>query len=132
MERLIADTGVFVALERGRTSVADAIPDDADVAVAAVTASELLVGVELADRRHAVRRRELVEGVLGVFQVLPFDLAAARHHAELLVQVRRDGRPRGAHDLLIAATARATSRLVLTTDHAAFLGLPGVRHRVVA
>jgi tRNA(fMet)-specific endonuclease VapC len=131
LERLIVDTGVLVALERGRTPSADAIPDDADVAIAAITASELLVGVELADERHAARRRAMVDAVLGVFDVLPFDLTTARHHAALLAYARQDGRPRGAHDLLIAATARATSRLVLTTDRRAFLDLPAVTHRVI-
>jgi tRNA(fMet)-specific endonuclease VapC len=131
LERLIVDTGVLVALERGRTPSADAIPDDADVAIAAITASELLVGVELADECHAARRRAMVDAVLGVFDVLPFDLTTARHHAALLAYARQDGRPRGAHDLLIAATARATSRLVLTTDRRAFLDLPAVTHRVI-
>jgi tRNA(fMet)-specific endonuclease VapC len=131
LERLIVDTGVLVALERGTTPPADAIPDDADVAIAAITASELLAGVELANQRLAGQRRAMVDAVLGVFDVLPFDLATARHHAALLAYGRRDGRPRGAHDLLIAATARATSRLVLTTDRRAFLDLPGVAHRVI-
>jgi tRNA(fMet)-specific endonuclease VapC len=131
VERLIVDTGVLVALERGRAMSANAIPDDADIAVAAITASELLVGVELADARRVARRRAMVEGVLGLFEVLPFDLAAARHHAALLAHAHRDGRPRGAHDLLIAATARASSRVVLTTDRTAFVDLPAVTHRVV-
>lgn len=48
----------------------------------------------------------------------------------LLAHARRTGRPRGAHDLQIAATAAATGRLVLTTDRRAFDGLPGVRHRL--
>jgi tRNA(fMet)-specific endonuclease VapC len=33
--------------------------------------------------------------------------------------VKRAGKPRGAHDLIIAATAIATGRSVLTTDSAA-------------
>ena len=36
------------------------------------------------------------------------------------------GRPRGAHDLIIAATARVTSRTVITADPSGFDGLPGV------
>jgi len=32
----------------------------------------------------------------------------------------------GAHDLIIAATARAGGRTVVTADAAAFAGLPGV------
>ena len=130
MERLIVDTGVLVALERGRVS-AEVLPDDADIVLAAITASELLVGVELADQRRRPTRAATVSAILATFEVLPFDLDIARHHATLLAHARRGGRPRGAHDLQIAATASATGRLVLTTDRGAFDDLPGVRHRLV-
>ena len=42
MERLILDTGALIALERGTADAADVLPADADVAIAAVTAAELL------------------------------------------------------------------------------------------
>lgn len=57
----------------------------------------------------------------------------ASHHADLMAHTRRTGHPRGAHDLVIAATARATGRTLLTTDARAELGeLPGVSVRVVS
>ena len=37
MERLILDTGVLVALERGQEIPADVLPDDADIVIAAIT-----------------------------------------------------------------------------------------------
>ncbi len=43
--------------------------------------------------------------------------------------VRKQGRPRSAHDLLIAATARATHRTVVSGDSSAFADLPGVDFR---
>lgn len=132
MERLILDTGVLVRLERQTTIPADVIPDDADIAIAAITASELLVGVELADDARRESRAATVHAILDTFDILPFDLDAARHHAALLAHARRTGRPRGAHDLQIAATARASGRLLVTTDHTAFDDLPGVSYRSVA
>ena len=48
----------------------------------------------------------------------------------LLAEVRRSGRPRGAHNLIVAATARATTRTVITADPAAFTGLAGVEARL--
>ncbi|MGH2949212.1 MAG: PIN domain-containing protein [Solirubrobacteraceae bacterium] len=132
MERLIIDTGVLVALERGGTPLADTIPDDADLALAAVTAAELLVGVELADDQRRPRRTASVEGMLAGIPVIPYDLTVAREHARLLAHTRRAGRPRGAHDLQIAATAAATRRAILTTDAQAFDGLPGIDARVVS
>jgi tRNA(fMet)-specific endonuclease VapC len=57
----------------------------------------------------------------------------AVQHAALLAHVRRAGRPRGAHDLIIAATARATDRVLVTTDaKAGFTDLPEVKVRLLA
>jgi tRNA(fMet)-specific endonuclease VapC len=127
--RLILDTGALVALERTDAGDDEILGDDADVAIAAITAAELLVGVELADDTHRTGRKVFVDGVLDRVQIIAFDLTAARHHAELLARVRRTGRPRGAHDLQIAATARASDRTIITTDRSAFADLPSVRHR---
>lgn len=99
--------------------------------MAAITAAELLVGVELADRRRKPARRKFVENLLSSIPVEAYDLDAARAHAELLAHVRREGRTRGAHDLLIAATARARARTVVTAHGAGFEGLPAVRMRLL-
>jgi tRNA(fMet)-specific endonuclease VapC len=132
VERLILDTGALIALEPGRANPSDVLPDDADVAISAVTVSELLLGVELADAAYRDARRELVEGVIERVEVVPFDLEVARHHAALLAHTRRIGQPRGAHDIQIAATASATARTVVTTDATAFDGLPGVARRLIS
>jgi tRNA(fMet)-specific endonuclease VapC len=53
-------------------------------------------------------------------------------HASLSNHVQKIGRPRGTHDLIIAATAAVTGRTLLTTDKAAaFEELPGVNAEVV-
>jgi len=56
-------------------------------------------------------------------------VAVAEAHAQLLAEVRAQGRPRGAHDLIIAATARAFDRTVLSADATAFRDLAGVTAR---
>jgi tRNA(fMet)-specific endonuclease VapC len=124
--RLILDTTVLIGAERSRTALDALIADDDDVAIAAITAAELLVGVELADqeRRHA--RQAFVRSVLDSVPIEDYDLSVAQAHARLLAHVRRTGRPRGAHDLLIAATAVARDRLVVSADGRAFADLPGV------
>ena len=132
MERLILDTGALIALERGEADRADVLPDDADVAIGAITASELLVGVELASDEYRTRRSELVEGAFERVEIIAFDLEIARHHASLLAHARRAGQPRGAHDLQVAATARATGRTIVTTDATAFDELPGITHRLLS
>jgi tRNA(fMet)-specific endonuclease VapC len=130
--RLILDTGILVRAERGRARLDRALRDDDDVAIAAITAAELLVGVELADARRRPDRAAYVDDVLATVPVEDYTLDVAAAHARLLAHVRRSGRPRGAHDLIIAATATATRRTVLTSDGpAAFADLPGVDALVV-
>lgn len=130
MTLLLLDTNFVIDAERTGSALDAVIEDDDDVAIAAVTVAELLVGVELADtKRRRARRETFVQQVLDAVPVINYDESVARAHAELLVAVRRAGRPRGAHDLIIAATARATGRTVLTADGSAFEDLPGVALR---
>jgi tRNA(fMet)-specific endonuclease VapC len=123
---LILDTTFLVDAERSGADLDRVIRDEDDVAIAAVSVAELTVGVELAEGKTRQRRRQFLDGVLEVIPVIDYDLAVASAHAGLLVAVRRLGRPRGAHDLLIAATAVASDRVLVTADVTAFADLPGV------
>ena len=119
---------MLVAAERyGRSS--ELWGEDDDVAIAAITAAELLVGVELADLRRGKRRLRAVEDILATLPIEDYDLEVARSHAGLLAHTRRSGSPRGAHDLIIAATALARDRVVVTADPAGFEQLPRVAFR---
>lgn len=125
--RLILDTGVLIALERGRAALSERIDGDDDVVIAAITVAELRTGIELADDRHRPGRADFLTRVLAALPVEPYDLATAQAHGRLLAHVHRTGSTRGAHDLVIAATAAATNRTLLTTDRLARLtDLPGV------
>jgi tRNA(fMet)-specific endonuclease VapC len=96
------------------------------VAIAAITVAELRVGVELSEGRNRTRRQAFVDDVVAAVSVLSYDLNVAAAHAEILIAVRRQGVPRGAHDLIIAATAKASNRTVVTADTTAFRDLPDV------
>jgi tRNA(fMet)-specific endonuclease VapC len=125
--RLILDTSLLVGAERdGIEAIERLVDDDDDVAVATITAAELLVGVELAHEGRRAARQEFVEVVLEAISVEDYDLDVAAAHASLLVHTHRTGSPRGAHDLIIAATGRARNREVLSADLAGFADLPGV------
>jgi tRNA(fMet)-specific endonuclease VapC len=119
-----------VAGERGQIRLDDLIGDDDDVAIAAITVAELLAGVELADT-HRPGRRALVDSIIASIPVEDYDVDVARAHGELLAHAFRSGRRRGAHDLVIAATARARGRIVVTADQGGFDDLPGVAVRLV-
>lgn len=129
MSLVLLDTTFLIDTERDPGALDAVLDDEDDVAVAAITVAELLVGVELASQKQREQRTTFVEGVVSSLPVIPYDLSIAQEHAVLLTAVRRAGRPRGAHDLLIAATARATQRTVVTADAKAFDDLPGVEVR---
>jgi len=117
----------LVDAERGGDSLAEVIDDGDDVAVAAITVAELKVGVQLAKGKSRRNKRErFVVAVLDAVSIEPYDLDVAEAHAALLAHVRQTGTPRGAHDLIIAATARARERQVVSSDRAGFVELPGV------
>lgn len=116
----------MVDAERGGDSLGEAIDDGDDVAVAAITVAELRVGVHLAKGRRRDKRERFVAAVLDAVSVEVYDLNVAEAHATLLAHARRTGSPRGAHDLIIAATARARDRQVVSFDQGGFVELPGV------
>lgn len=116
----------MVDAERGGDALSEAIDDNDDVAVAAITVAELRVGAQLARGRRRDKRERFVAAVLDAVSIEPYDLDVAEAHAVLLAHVRRKGTPRGAHDLIIAATARARERAVVSFDQAGFVALPGV------
>jgi tRNA(fMet)-specific endonuclease VapC len=126
MSLLLLDTTFLIDAERGGVDLDDVIDDDDDIAIAAVTVAELLVGVALASGRRRNARQAYVDEIIESLPIIAYDRDVAVEHADLLVAVRDQGRPRGAHDLLIAATARATDRAVVTADQEAFANLPGV------
>ncbi|HZU46241.1 MAG TPA: PIN domain-containing protein [Mycobacterium sp.] len=132
MARLILDTGVIIAGARGRVDMT-ALADTDDLAIPAIAVAEYLAGTLLdEDPGRAAAQRAYLDEVLRVLPVHDYDRAVADHHAALLAHVRRAGTKRGAHDLIIAATARATGRVLLTTDERARFGeLPEVAVRVV-
>lgn len=125
---MILDTSILIDAERRRVSL-DAILANADVAIAAITAAELLVGVETAIARYRKARAAFVEEVLMLLPIETYSLDIARAHARLIAAAAHAGRPRGNHDLMIAATAVARGRIVITMDKTGFQDLPGVISR---
>jgi tRNA(fMet)-specific endonuclease VapC len=124
--RLILDTNVLIAYERG--TVDRAALDDDELAIASVSVAEYRVGIELADTpERAAERARALTTITSVIDVLDYTAITAAHHGRLLAHVHRSGTPRGAHDLIIAAHAAETGRTVVSRDvKARFNDLPGV------
>ena len=130
LTRLLFDTTFLIDAERAGNQLDQAIDDGDDVAVAAITVAELKVGVELSRGKAQVCRQAYLDDILATIPVVDYNVDVSESHAQLLVAVRKQGRPRGAHDLMIAATASASGRTVLTADRTAFTDLPGVSFRL--
>ena len=124
--RLILDTNVLIAYERG--TIDRAAFDDDELAIASVSVAEYRGGIELADTpERAAERARALTTITSVIDVLDYTATTAAHHGRLLAHVRRSGTPRGAHDLIIAAHAAETGRTVVSRDvKARFNDLPGI------
>jgi tRNA(fMet)-specific endonuclease VapC len=124
--RLILDTNVLIAYERG--TIDRATLDEDELAIASVSVAEYRVGIELADTpERAAQRSRALATIMSVTDVLDYTPATAAHHGRLLAYVRMSGTPRAAHDLIIAAHAAETGRTVVSKDaKARFDDLPGV------
>jgi predicted nucleic acid-binding protein len=121
------DTDVLILAERQRAVLDFSAWWEYGVAfISAVTASELLVGVQRAQSdAQRVRRTAFVEGILASIPALSFDLEVARVHAQLLAAIPRNETV-GAHDIQIAATALRHGFPVLTRNGKDFRKLAGV------
>ena len=125
----LIDSSVLIAIERQQLSLNTALIEHGEevVAIAAITASELLHGVYRAKTSKLRARRErFVEQVLANVAIVPFDVAVAQIHARLWAELASKGITIGAHDLLIAATALAIGYTVATRDDRSFPRIPGL------
>src|SRR3954468_10831431 len=124
----VIDSSVLIAAERGKLDLATAVAAHGDeaLAIATITAAELLDGVHRATDLHRARREAFVEQLLAEMFVVPFDLIAARVHATLSAELAIQRQPVGAHDLLIAATAISLGFAVATRDERSFPRIPGL------
>jgi predicted nucleic acid-binding protein len=125
----LIDTSVLIALQRGQLDPArfDTADDDDPVAIAAISASELLHGVHrLRGAIARTRAERFVEHILGVIPVVAFDLEIARVHARLDAELSEAGTQVGDADLMIAATAVWLDYRVATRDLRSFPRIKGL------
>ena len=122
---------MIIAAARRQLNLSDVVDAADELAIAALTAAELIHGALGSDEAHRAKRLAYVERFLSVIPIEDYDFDVARRHAQLLDAARRVGRPHGTHDLIIAATALARNRTVLTRDKTGFTDLPGLDVRIV-
>ncbi len=123
----LIDSSVLIAAERGGLDL-DRFAEQHgqnDLAMAAISASELLHGIHrLRSSARKIRAEAWLESILAAVPVLPFDLSCARAHARLGARLTAKGVGIGAHDLQIGATALARGCSVITKDRRSFSKIP--------
>src|SRR5438128_5873571 len=115
---LMVDTNVFIRFEKSGKAI-DSSPweQSEKVYASVVSVSELLMGVHRANTEERRQRRSVfVEAIIARVSVLDFTIGSARVHAELYAELAKKGQMIGAHDLMIAATARQHDLSILTDN----------------
>lgn len=94
---------------------------EASVCTSIIVASELRFG---ALKRGSERLSAQVDVVLAALDVLPFEIPADSHYAELRLALEQAGTPIGPNDMLVAAHALALDLTVVTANVREFSRVP--------
>jgi len=97
---------------------------EANVLTSVVVACELRYG---AAKRGSRRLTRQVEAVLAALTVRPLESDVERVYATIRVALEKRGTPIGAHDMLIAAHARALDAVCVTDNVAEFKRVPALK-----
>jgi tRNA(fMet)-specific endonuclease VapC len=128
MPRLyLLDTNILSHLVRepqGRVAEHIADVGEANVLTSVIVACELRYG---AGKRGSRRLTRQVEAVLGALTIRPLESDIERVYASIRVTLERRGTPIGAHDMLIAAHARALDAVCVTDKVAEFKRVPALK-----
>ena len=123
----LLDTNVLSQLVRQpQGPVADHIADvgETNVVTSVIVACELRYG---AAKRGSRRLTRQVEAVLGAITIRPLESDVEQLYASIGATLERRGTPIGAHDLLIAAHARAIDAVCVTDNVSEFKRVPALR-----
>ncbi|MEK7271192.1 MAG: type II toxin-antitoxin system VapC family toxin [Planctomycetota bacterium] len=123
--RYLLDTNICIYLiNRRPASIRERFERVAvgDIAISAVTASELRYGAEKSARRE--QNLQALGKFLLPLPVLPYDAAAVEHYGRIRARLERAGTPIGGMDLMIAAHALALGAVLVTHNVSEFRRVP--------
>ncbi len=120
------DTNLCIRVLRDRPkALQERFNQEADgLCISTIVLAELLHGA--AKSAKPAHNRQEVERFAARLTVLPFDVSAADHAADIRAALERAGQNIGGYDLLIAGHARALGLIVVTGD-AEFRRVEGLR-----
>lgn len=95
-----------------------------EICISAITASELMYGVEISPRRR--QDSAALEAFLKHVEVLDYPDQASLHYGQIRAALKLAGNLIGANDLLIAAHARCLGLTLVTNNTREFGPVPGL------
>lgn len=123
----LLDTNACIQILNGHPAAVSALkartPDA--IRLCSIVISELSYGAH--HSRNASANLVRLRQFCAPYQSLPFDDRAADECGQIRAALRKQGRPIGANDLLIAAIARLNDLVLVTHDTAEFSRVPGLR-----
>lgn len=123
----LIDTNVCIQLLTGRQAQVTARflgHEPRDIVISAVVRAELEYGAR--HSRHVEENLTLLHRFCEPLNSVPFDDACALRYGVIREHLTRQGRPIGANDLLIAATALAHGLVLVTHNTREFERVPGL------
>ena len=123
----LLDTSILSHLIRqpqGIVAARIAVVGEANVLTSVIVACELRYG---AAKRGSRRLTRQIEAVLGAMTIRPLESDVERVYASIRVALEKKGTPIGAHDMLIAAHARAIDAVCVTDNVAEVTRVPALK-----
>tara|TARA_R110002126_G_scaffold54466_9_gene147469 strand:- start:333 stop:731 length:399 start_codon:yes stop_codon:yes gene_type:complete len=120
------DTNTLIYFFKGMGNVAPKLLMKApgDILLPAVVLYELETGI--AKSNAPAKRRDQLNELLKVIQIIPFEAKAARIAADIRAELEQQGRMIGPLDNLIAASALATGAILVTRNTSEFSRISGL------
>lgn len=126
--KYLLDTCVISDFVKGHPQVMEKLKsiNPGMLGISSVTQMELMYGLKLNPQR-AKKIRPVIDALLGVIEVLPYETGAANQTATIRAQLKNAGTPIGAYDVMIAGTALHHQLAMVTSNTGEFSRVQGLQ-----
>jgi len=123
---ILLDTNVVIAFFNGSKAVLGRVHSEIDrIALSTLVVAELDYGAKASQK--AEENLEKLHRFVDIVRVVPFDLECAKIFGTIKSKLRKMGRPTGAVDALIAATAMSNKAILVTGNRKHFENIKGLK-----
>lgn len=111
----LLDTNIVSYWMRGDSRVIKKISErsPSDLAISLITYAEICYGIEKSPRKKE-ERREKLNSIVSLIDIIPMDIQAAHHYAKIRVYLEKQGTVISERDLQIASIAQSRDMILVT------------------